>query len=59
LDISSSREILGIASYVDMSLLLVDTDVVHPHTRWEGQMGEVNVTKVFGYAQVDDDILKR
>ena len=59
MNVISSGEILRIASYVDISFLLVDADVVHPHTGWESQVFEVNFTEVLGHAQVDDNILEQ
>ena len=56
-DIIICREILRIATNIDLVRVLINTDVIHFHSGWESEMLEVDITKVFRHAQVNDDVL--
>jgi len=37
--------------------VLIDADVIDSHSVWESEVFEIDVTKVFRHAQVNDDVL--
>ena len=56
-DIRRRREVWRVTANVFLVWSLVYTDVVDTHRRGEGETFKVDVTKVFGHSQVDDDVL--
>jgi hypothetical protein len=57
-DIISGRKILRIAANVDIVHVLIDANVIDSHSVWESEVFEVDNTKVFRHAQVNDDVLR-
>ena len=58
IDIGLSREIGGTAADVHSARVLIDTNVIYSHGRWEGQVFQIDRSKVRRHAQVHDDILQ-
>jgi len=46
-DISGGGELFWVASYADMTHVLVNADVVYLHVAWECEVLKVDGTKVF------------
>ena len=56
-DVCLRREVLRVATDIDLVLVLVHANVIHAHLGRERQVVKVDETEVGRHAQVGDDIL--
>lgn len=57
-DISLGGEVRGIATNVHSVRVLVDTNVVDSHSRWEGEVFQIHCSEICRHAQIHNDILQ-
>ena len=58
IDVRLGREVVWLASVVDIIRVLVYSDVIHRHDRRERQMFEIDGSEVGRHSQVKDEILE-